>query len=195
MSERAMSIAREHAPWRAETPWWVIGVQGIVLVAIALYLLLAPSAAGPLIIQLIALWVLIESVLHIIAGLRNSTNGANPYTMLQAGIGVTIGLLLVFRDWLVPTLDVSSARTILGLGLLAYAGVGVVGALVNRDESESWLGPVVSAVLMVVLAVLLLTSGEDNAADRLAFLGWVALIGGALLLLLAWRARSRPRTV
>jgi uncharacterized membrane protein HdeD (DUF308 family) len=195
MSERAMSIAREHAPWRAETPWWVIGVQGIVLVAIALYLLLAPSAAGPLIIQLIALWVLIESVLHILAGLRDSTNAADPYTMLQAGIGVTIGLLLVFRDWLVPTLDVSSARTILGLGLLAYAGVGVVGALVNRDESESWLGPVVSAVLMVVLAVLLLTSGEDNAADRLAFLGWVALIGGALLLFLAWRARSRPRTV
>jgi uncharacterized membrane protein HdeD (DUF308 family) len=195
MSERAMSIAREHAPWRAETPWWVIGVQGIVLVAIALYLLLAPSAAGPLIIQLIALWVLIESVLHILAGLRDSTNAANPYTMLQAGIGVTIGLLLVFRDWLVPTLDVSSARTILGLGLLAYAGVGVAGALVTKDESESWLGPVVSAVLTVVLAVLLLTSGEDNAADRLAFLGWVALIGGALLLFLAWRARSRPRTV
>jgi uncharacterized membrane protein HdeD (DUF308 family) len=195
MSERAMSIAREHAPWRAETPWWVIGVQGIVLVAIGLYLLFAPASAGPLIIQLIALWVLIESVLHIVAGLRDSANGADPYTMLQAGIGVTIGLLLVFRDWLVPTLDVSSARTILGLGLLAYAGVGVVGALVKRDESESWLGPVVSAVLTVVLAVLLLASGEDNAADRLSFLGWVALIGGALLLLLAWRSRSRPRTV
>src|SRR5215204_1037669 len=189
MSERAMSIAREHAPWRAETPWWVIGVQGIVLVPIGLYLLLAPASAGPLIIQLIALWVLIESVLHIVAGLRDSANGADPYTMLQAGIGVTIGLLLVLRDWLVPTLDVSSARTILGLGLLAYAGVGVAGALVTKDESESWLDPVVSAVL----AVLLLTSGEDNAADRLAFLGWVALIGGALLLLLAWRSRSRPR--
>jgi uncharacterized membrane protein HdeD (DUF308 family) len=193
MSERAMSIAHEHAPWRAETPWWVIGVQGIVLVAIGLYLLLAPASAGPLIIQLIALWVLIESVLHIVAGLRDSANGTDPYTMLQAGIGVTIGLLLVLRDWLVPTLDVSSARTILGLGLLAYAGVGVAGALVTKDESESWLGPVVSAVLTVVLAVLLLTSGEDNAADRLAFLGWVALIGGALLLLLAWRSRSRPR--
>jgi uncharacterized membrane protein HdeD (DUF308 family) len=193
MSERAMSIAREHAPWRAETPWWVIGVQGIVLVAIGLYLLLAPASAGPLIIQLIALWVLIESVLHIVAGLRDSANGTDPYTMLQAGIGVTIGLLLVLRDWLVPTLDVSSARTILGLGLLAYAGVGVAGALVTKDESESWLGPVVSAVLTVVLAVLLLTSGEDNAADRLAFLGWVGLIGGALLLLLAWRSRSRPR--
>jgi uncharacterized membrane protein HdeD (DUF308 family) len=141
MSERAMSIAREHAPWRAETPWWVIGVQGIVLVAIGLYLLLAPASAGPLIIQLIALWVLIESVLHIVAGLRDSANGADPYTMLQAGIGVTIGLLLVLRDWLVPTLDVSSARTILGLGLLAYAGVGVAGALVTKDESESWLGP------------------------------------------------------
>jgi uncharacterized membrane protein HdeD (DUF308 family) len=194
MSGRAMAMARDHAPWRVGTPWWVIGVEGIVLVAIGLYLLLAPASAGRLILQLIALGVLVQSVLHIVAELRDESSGANPYAMLQAGIGVTIGLLLVLRDWLVPTLDASSARTILGLGLLAYAAVGVVGALVARDEAESWLGPVVNAVLMVVLAVLLLTSGEENGADRLAFLGWVALVGGALLLLLAWRIHGRPRT-
>ena len=192
-------MADEYDPWLenmlrgAGTPWWVSAVEGIVLVAIGVYLLLMPASAGSLIIQLIALAVLIQSVLHIVAGLRDSLRGANPYVMLQAGIGATVGLLLVLRGWLVPTLDTSSARTILGLGLLVYAVVGVVGALIDREESESWLGPVVNAALLVVLAVTLLTSGENNAADRLALLGWIALVGGALLLLLAWRARGRPR--
>jgi uncharacterized membrane protein HdeD (DUF308 family) len=171
----------------------VTGIEGIVLVAIGLYLLLAPASAGGLFLQLIALALLIQSILHIAAELRGSPGEADPYAMLQAGIGATVSLLLVLRDWLVPSLDVSSARTILGLGLVAYAVIGVVGALIGRDESESWLGPVVNAVLLVVLAFMLLTSGETNAADRLAILGWIAVVGGALLLLLAWRSHSRPR--
>jgi uncharacterized membrane protein HdeD (DUF308 family) len=193
MPGRAVSMVREHAPWRAGTPWWVTGIEGLVLVAIGLYLLLTPASAGGVILQLIALVVLIQSILRIAAELRGSPSEADPYAMLQAGIGATVGLLLVLRDWLVPTLDVSSARTILGLGLLAYAVAGVAGALIGRDESESWIGPVVNAVLLVVLAFMLLTSGENNASDRLAILGWIAVVGGALLLLLAWRSRSRPR--
>ena len=71
MAEQAMSMARTHAPWRAGSPWWVSGIQAIVLVVIGLYLLLAPASAAGLIIQLIALILLIESVLHIIAELRS----------------------------------------------------------------------------------------------------------------------------
>ena len=192
MADRALSTAREHAPWRAGTPWWVTGIEGIVLVALGLYLLLAPASAGGLIMQLIALALLIQSVLQIAAGLRGARAAADPYAMLQAGIGATVGLLIFLRGWLAPTLDIGSARTILGLGLLAFAVVGVIGALLNRDEGESWLGPVVTAGLLILLAAVLLTSSDSSALDRLAILGWIALIGGALLLVLAWRARSKP---
>jgi hypothetical protein len=44
-----------------------------------------------------------------------------------------------------------------------------------------------------VLALLLLTSNESNAADRLGLLGWVSLIGGVAFLYLAWRAYKRPK--
>jgi uncharacterized membrane protein HdeD (DUF308 family) len=194
MADRAMAMASEHAPWRAGVPWWVTGIQGAVLLAIGLYLLLAPASAAGLIIQLIAVILLIQSALHIVAELRRPATEADRYTLLQAGIGATVGVLLVLRGLLVPDLDAASARNILSFGLIAYALVGVVGALLERGEGDSWLRPVVNALLLIILAIVLLTSGETNAVDRLALLGWVAIIGGAALLFLAWRAQSRPQT-
>jgi uncharacterized membrane protein HdeD (DUF308 family) len=158
-------------------------------------LLLAPDAAGGLLIQLIALILLIASVLHIIAELRAPGAEADRYQLLQAGIGATVGVLLVLRNWILPNIDADSATNILGFGLIAYAVVGIAGALLARGEGESLLSPVINAVLLIVLAIVLLTSNESNAADRLGLLGWVALIGGAVLLFLAWRARERSPAV
>ena len=194
MAERAMSMASQHVPWRAGTPWWVTAIQGAVLAVIGLYLLLAPASAAGLIIQLIALILLVESVLHIIAEIGRPAVEADRYVLLQAGIGATIGVLLVLRGWLVPGLDPISARNILGFGLIAYAVVGVAGALLQRDEGDSWLRPVVNALLLLILAIAILTSGDANVADRLGLLGWIAIIGGAVLLFLAWRVRSNAST-
>jgi uncharacterized membrane protein HdeD (DUF308 family) len=191
MAERAFSTAREHAPWREGTPWWVTGLEGVVLVIIGLYLLLAPNAAGGLLIQLIALILLIASVLHIVAAFRGAGAETDRYQLLQAGIGATVGVLLVLRSWIVPNIDPDTATNILGFGLIAYAVVGLAGALLGGGEGESRWSPLINAILLIVLAIVLLTSNETNAADRLGFLGWIALIGGAILLFLAWRLRSR----
>ena len=72
-----------------------------------------------------------------------------------------------------------------------YPLVGLAGALLARGEGESWVRPLVNALLLIVLAIVLLTSTETTAADRLGLLGWIALIGGAVYLFLAWRARER----
>jgi uncharacterized membrane protein HdeD (DUF308 family) len=194
MTERAMSVARDHAPWREGTPWWVTGIEGVVLVLLGLYLLFAP-AAGWLVLQLIALALLIESVLRIVGGLRDEGRPLVAYSMLQAGVGATIGLLLVLRGWLLPALDPGTARTMLGLGLLVCAVIGLAGAFLGGERNGAWLGPVVNAVLLIILAILLLTSTEANTADRLTFLGWISLIGGVLLLIVAWRAYNRPKPV
>jgi uncharacterized membrane protein HdeD (DUF308 family) len=191
MTDKAMAMAREYAPWREGARWWVIGIQGGVLVAIGLFLLLAPGSAGRVIVQLISLAVLVQSIIFIAEGLRGPRDAADPYQMLQAGVGATIGLLLILRSWLLPTLDAESALTILGLGLLAYAAIGVAGAVIGRDQPQIRPARIINAALLVVLSLTLLTSNESNASDRLAALGWIALVGGALLLVLAWLAHNR----
>jgi uncharacterized membrane protein HdeD (DUF308 family) len=193
MADRALSMAQDHAPWRPETPWWVTGIQAILLIVVGLYFLLAPSAAAGLLIQVIAVVLLVESILHILAELRLPRAEANPWTLLQAGIGATVGVQLVLQRWILPELGVESARNILAYGLIAYAVVGLVGPMLGGESSEGRMRGIVGAVLLVVLALLLLTSNESNAADRLGLLGWVSLIGGVAFLYLAWRAHKRPK--
>jgi uncharacterized membrane protein HdeD (DUF308 family) len=79
--------------------------------------------------------------------------------------------------------------------LLVCAVIGLAGAFLGGERNGAWLGPVVNAVLLIILAILLLTSTEANTADRLTFLGWISLIGGVLLLIVAWRAYNRPKPV
>lgn len=189
MADQALAMAREHAPWRDDIPWWSVGIQGVVVAALGLYFLLAPASAAGLIVQLVAAVLLVASVLQVIARLRD-VGRVDPegFGMLQAGVGATVGLFVLLRGLLLPTLDIVAARTMLGIGLIAYAAIGFVRALRGGNLRP---GPIVTALLQIVLAVVLLTSAEGNAADRLAVLGWVALVGGIILLALAWLSRSR----
>lgn len=189
MANHALSMAKEYAPWRDDVPWWSVGIQGIVAVALGLYFLLAPASAAGLVVQLVAAVLLVASVLLVLARLRE-VGHADPegFGMLQAGVGATVGLFVLLRGLLLPTLDIVAARTMLGIGLIAYAAIGFLRALRGGALRP---GPIVTALLQIVLAVVLLTSAEDNAADRLAVLGWVALVGGVILLALAWLSRNR----
>lgn len=191
MTEHVLTAASEHAPWRPETPWWVTGIEAIVLVAIGIFVLAAPDSAGNLIIQLIALALLVQCVLNIASGLRRARLHSDPYVMLQSGVGATVGLLVLFRGFLVPTLDVSSARIILGLGLIFYVVIEVAGTLIMRPEGVSQINRAVTGLLLIVLAIMLLTSSEDNALDRLSALGWIMIVGGVLLAIMAFFSYRR----
>jgi uncharacterized membrane protein HdeD (DUF308 family) len=191
MTEHVLAVASEHAPWRPETPWWVTGIGAIVLVGIGIFALAAPASAGNIILQLIALALLVQCVLNIASGLRRARQGVDPYVMLQAGVGATIGLLVLFRGFLVPTLDVSSARVILALGLIFYVVIEAAGSIIMRPEGVSQLNRAVNGLLLIVLAIMLLTSSDDNALDRLSALGWIMIVGGVLLAIMAYFAYRR----
>lgn len=191
MTDRVLTAASEHAPWRPETPWWVTGIQAVVLIAIGIFVLAAPGDAGNLIIQLIALALLVQSVLNIVSGLRRGREQADPYLMLQSGVGATVGLLVALRGFLVPTLDVNSARIILALGLIFYVVIELAGTLIIRPEGVSLMGRAATGLLLIVLAIVLLTSSEDNALDRLSTLGWIMIVGGVLLAVMAFLGYRR----
>ena len=194
MTDRVLTAASEHAPWRPETPWWVTGIQAVVLIAIGIFVLAAPGDAGNLIIQLIALALLVQSVLNIVSGLRRGREQADPYLMLQSGVGATVGLLVALRGFLVPTLDVNSARIILALGLIFYVVIELAGTLIIRPEGVSLMGRAATGLLLIVLAIVLLTSSEDNALDRLSTLGWIMIVGGVLLAVMAFLGYRRANS-
>ena len=57
MSESIKGIAGKGAPWREGVSWWVVLAEGLVAVALGLYILLRPQHAGQITLQLMGAYL------------------------------------------------------------------------------------------------------------------------------------------
>ena len=64
----ALDVAREARPWREDQSWWVVGIEGLVVLLIGIYALVQPENAAGIMRQLIAFVLLIVSAGRIIEG-------------------------------------------------------------------------------------------------------------------------------
>jgi len=129
MSQQAAALAQKGAPWRRGVAWWIVGLEGAVLALVGIYVIADPDTSRDIVRQIIGAFLLANSGLRAIAGFRadNQANPLTPYRMLAAGVGLTVGLLVVVE----PASDFvteDAAKVILALGLLGYGAIGLAGA-------------------------------------------------------------------
>lgn len=113
--------------------------------------------------------------------------------ILRTGV-VVLAMALLFRAWHRGSL---LARALVALGIALCAGwvwmSGTLGALFVLDSAmHSWLGPVLSVALVVLLMLSMLAFMDSRATGGCAvwaalLLGWSAAYGGVELLGLVWR--------
>src|SRR5690349_20801374 len=120
MAEQAKATLQKGIPWRRGLAWWIVGIEGALLLAAGIYVVAAPDSARDTVRFLIGAFLLANSVGFAMAGLRPAAlaNPMTPYRMLAAGAGLTVGILVVvqpFSDYITD----DSARVILATGLLA----------------------------------------------------------------------------
>jgi uncharacterized membrane protein HdeD (DUF308 family) len=179
MQEQAKAALAGSAPWRRGVPWFLVGIEGLVLIGIGIYMVSSPSDARDVVRQLIAAIILINGLLEVIAGFRNPTNPLTPFRCLRGGVAVTIGLLVLLEN-VSDYLDADSSRTILAVGLLAYGLLGLVNVVAGREEYGLRIGPLITSALCIVLSILFFTSDQDDTS-RIKLVGWVGIIFGVLL--------------
>src|SRR5215216_4045065 len=85
MQNISKDLARQTSPWRAGQSWWVVGVQGIIALAIGVFMLANPTRAGDVIRFLIALVLLLDSLGHIVDGFRDRRLASAPWDALRGG--------------------------------------------------------------------------------------------------------------
>ncbi|MCC6312637.1 MAG: DUF308 domain-containing protein [Thermomicrobiales bacterium] len=187
MSDRAKALVKGNAPWRRDVAWQVVGVEGLALLAVGLYIVVRPDQARDVTRALIGLALLLLSLQQIANSFRNPTHPFMPFQMLRGGIGATVGLLVALEP-LVRSLTPEAARLILGAGLLVVGAIGLIGLLFTRSIEALHLESVITSTLTIAFGLVLLfgsTSGVN-------MLGWVALIGGLGLVVYAFiLARGR----
>src|SRR5215208_6619258 len=183
-------LVRQTAPWTAGQSWWVVGVQGIIALAIGVFMLANPAGASDVIRFLIALVLLLASLSHIVDGFRDSRQSTSPWDVLRGGIGVTVAVLTLLSAGSDYVED-DGARQMLAIGLLAYGVLGIV-SLIPTFRSTGFKGAgIIADVLTIVLGILLLTarSGDTRGTQ---LLGAVVAVGGIALLGYSWYLRGKP---
>ena len=191
MQEIAKDVAWQTAPWKAGQSWWVVGIEGIVALAIGVYTVADPREADDVIRFLIALVLLVDSAGHIVDGFRDRRLASSPWETLRGGVGATVAILTLLSAASNYILD-HGARQMLAIGLLAYGILGLASLIFTFRSTGFKIASVIADVLAIVLGVLLLSArAGDTSGTQL--LGVAAIIGGIALLGYSWYLRGKPR--
>jgi uncharacterized membrane protein HdeD (DUF308 family) len=160
--------------------WWVVGIEGLILVAIGIYVIADPDTARDIVRQLIGAFLLVNSGAWAINGLRseNQATPVTPYRMLAAGVGLTAGLL-VFLEPISDLIDADAAKVILAVGLLGCGAIILAGAIATRTAGGISRGPLIASALYLVFGVLLLINARRDSLDPRWF-GYAAVVCGVL---------------
>ena len=186
VSAVAKSLATQNAPWKKGLGWQVLGIEGIVALGIGIYVLAAPDSSRDIIRQLIAAILFIQALLHTLAGFRNREQPVSSFHILRGGIGMTVGVIVLLEN-VSDYLTADSSRLILGLGLIAYGAIGIIGIWVEREDRGLRFGGLAAGIINIVLGLMFAFSKAGDRSDSwLRALGVIAVIAGIVLLAYAF---------
>jgi uncharacterized membrane protein HdeD (DUF308 family) len=188
MQDIAKDVARQTAPWKGWQNWWTAGIEGIIALAIGVFMLANPTGASDVIRFLIALVLLLDSLGHIVDGFRDRLS--SPWETLRGGIGATVAVLTLLSAGS-DFVEDDGARQMLAIGLLVYGLLGVVSLIFTFRSTGFRIASIIADLLTIVLGILLLSarSGDTRGTQ---LLGVVAAVGGIALLGYSWYLRGKP---
>jgi len=193
MSE-ARSFVHRGNPFRSDTTWRVVLIQGLLALGIGLYALLAEESARHTIVLLIGLFLLLNGLHLAWEALTDSGNGGDDmdrYRLVRAAIGIVTGLIVVidrFQDFI----SLDAARVVAGIGLIGMGIVTLIGIVATREALGWRIAALGSAVLLAAWGgvVLYQASNESGASE---FIGWGAIaIGVAMIAIAGYRRQRSP---
>ena len=172
------------------------GIQGIIALAVGVYIMPRPEGASDVIRFLIALVLLLDSLGHIVDGFRSRDLSSSPWETLRGGIGATVAVLTLLSAGSNYVAD-DGARQMLAIGLLAYGVLGIVSLIFTFRSTGFNDAAIIADVLAIVLGILLLSARSGDTGGTL--LGAAAARGryraaGLLLVPAGQTGRDAPPT-
>lgn len=190
MADSSKSFIDQGKPWRSDVKWPVVAVEAAILLVLGAFMLISTERAGGWILQLIGVVFLLGSLQMGWESLRAAVSRYVVFDAFRAGLGVAVGAIAT-SIWWSDYVSNNAIRLILGWGLVAFAVMQVAGLFTAEGRSGFRLASVAMSVLTLVLGILLLTSNEGSAEDRIRFLGVVLVVFGLLLGGFAYLIRSQ----
>jgi uncharacterized membrane protein HdeD (DUF308 family) len=165
--------------------WWSFLVQGVVMIAIAILVLVQPST----LIMLIGAYAVIDGIIKLIATMSGEEDGQSRILALViAAVSIVTGIIIltspVFAAGLL-TLIIAIWAVVVGAMLLIWA------FRLRKDAQNEWLMIVFGGVSILFGLLVFANIGQQDGVLALRTLFFVyMLVGGVLAIALALRIRS-----
>ena len=192
LKSQLTSSAKGVLPWRKGVAWWVVLLQGVVLLALGLYVFFARPTTAVILGWVVALSLLASGVLSLYLSLQaTERTPVRQWTLIHGAVGVAAGLLAIVIQFVSP----GAALTVLGLGCLAYGGVGLY-LLVDKNLTPlrrlSFIGTLFYLVLGALITLHVL--GVGTLATVLQIVSLMLITAGIILFFWGIILRNeRPR--
>ncbi len=179
----------------------IAGLEGVVLLAIALYMVISPDSARDNIRLIAGLVFLAAGCYQLQRAFRfyhaNTHRSAVPIRFIGGSFMLFGGILIVLEK-LTGHFNIDAAQIVLASTLIAAGLFGIAAGLLGRRDGDFKLANIVASVILIVLAgfnISEVRSGNDQTRTIgvIVLLLGVALIGYAYLL--RQRALDQPAVV
>lgn len=194
LKDQSLDTVRGLAPWRAGLPWWVVLVEGIVLGVVGILILIDPRQTTVNLALFLAAAMGVAGILQLWAVMRGKVPESSDALIAARGaVGVFASatvLLLFFLNYL----PVEAGLILFGLGSLVFGLVGLWAGFVTRGtRRRSGIVEGVFFTLFGALMFYVLIAGSAAVETATTIVGWAAIVGGVVLLVLAFLSRSKQQ--
>jgi uncharacterized membrane protein HdeD (DUF308 family) len=174
---------RAAAPWRKGIAWWLVILEGLILLVVGLYMLIAEESSDVMLGVVLAATLAIMGLLELIAGLRSreAEGKVARWTTFQGAVGLVVGVV-VFALLAADSITADTGRIILGIGCLVFGLLGVVRYFMQLARKLPRSGVIMGLFFLVVGVFLLLAvAGVDTLDTSLTVISIILVVCGVLL--------------
>ena len=171
--------AKENA---SGTPWWMVLIEGLVIILLGIMLVAAPGMSTALLVQILGIYILIKGVLSIAnIFIDNSRWG---WKLLVGIVGIIVGILVIQHPLWATLFVTVTAFVAIGIGAITMGVINLIEAFRGAGWGTGILGVV---IILVGIAVLL----SPNISPELVpyLLGIFLIVGGIVAIFNAFRQR------
>jgi uncharacterized membrane protein HdeD (DUF308 family) len=165
--------------------WGWIALRGVLAILFGIIAVASPGSAFAALVILFGAYAFVDGIFALVALLRGAGKDRFWVLVLEAIVGIGIGVLTVAR----PAATALALLYYVGIWAILTGILEVVAAIRLRKEitGEFWLG--LAGVLSIAFGVLLFATPEAAALALTLWIGAYAIVFGVMLLLLAFRLR------
>jgi len=166
--------------------WWLLLIRGAISVIFGILVITWPGISLLSLLVVFGVYVLADGVGNVVTAIGGRDEQENWWLLLLSGLaGIFVGLLTFFK----PGLTALVLLFYIAIWAISTGVLHIVTALRLRKVVGGEIWMVLGGIASVLLGILLMANPGEGALTVLWLVGAYGIVFGAILIILALRAR------